>query len=159
MSNNNNTTTNSKTEFSGKYRLAMAELYGFLTSGVGVTPEKAVKISHAFACDFGAAVKNGKTEVSVKVGRMGKEQLGNLTDVLKTTSKGAYMTVPMQLAHAAQWAGEAGKHGIAYSHTRWELSKPLQAWIDELEVKVSPVEQPPVEQAPVEQAESAPVNS
>jgi len=100
-----------------------------------------------FACDFGAAVKAGQTEVTAKVGKMSKEQLGSLTDTLKTKTKGTFMTVPLQLAHCAQWAGEAGKHGILYGKTQWELSIPLRAWINVLEVKQSPVEQTPVEQA------------
>ena len=113
----------------GRYSEVMANFYRDLKHVLRVESDKAEKIARQFGSDFGAAMR--QSPVSVAVGKpTGKDMKGILSEWAR--EKGIYITKPMSLFHAIMWIAEAGKHGVSYGNTEWNVSPPLQEYIDSL---------------------------
>jgi len=46
--------------------------------------------------------------------------------------KGVTATKALSLTHAIQWIGEAGKHGVSYGNTSWQLGEELVEYLVDL---------------------------
>lgn len=120
-------------EFGGKYANACNEVYTFLTKQYGLDAAKSHKIAHMFACEHGAAMKNATSEHDFKTGKRSKEGKLTLKETVSSTAKNVNATAAMEIAHAIQWAGDAGKHGMSFGNTEWSFNDELTKWINELE--------------------------
>lgn len=117
-------------QFGGKYQHVCEELYKFLTENKGLSASKSHRISHAYACDFGAAIKKGDIEpTKAKAGITSKEGAITLRETTSAKMKNAESTPALQVGHAVQWLGDAGKHGVSYGNTTWTFTDKLEAWI------------------------------
>lgn len=86
-----------------------------------------------FACDYGAAMKSrGQEDTRAKVGKATKEGIVTLRDATTNVAKGVAQTAPLAIAHAIQWIGDAGKHGVHYGESTWKFVPVLDKWITEL---------------------------
>lgn len=120
-------------QFGGKYQHASEEIYLFLTEQYALSTSKSHRIAHAFACDFGAAMKKSISDpAKAKVSATSKDGSVTLREAMSAKAKGVEATPAMQIAHAIQWLGEAGKHGISYGKTDWLFSEQLEKWIADM---------------------------
>ena len=63
---------------------------------------------------------------------MSKDGKVSITDAAK--AKGVTVTNALMIARARQWIDDAGANGVSYGFTKWKLSAPLQAYVDEMKV-------------------------
>lgn len=115
---------------SGRYSNLMVTLHKQVIKLFDVSTEVAEKFARQAATDYGAAMKDAKVEA--KFGKAtGKDMQVTLSEAAKV--KNVTSTPALNLAHAIQWIGEAGKHGVSYGHTSWMLDDTLRAYLTELE--------------------------
>lgn len=129
------TTTTEKPEVSfgnGRYSPEMARIYSELQKQFGIAPEKAEKIARQVGADFGELMRN--QSASIKVSSANKDGKATIGESV-TKLKGVTLTNPLMLVRALQWIAEAGKNGVSYGFTKWELIPPLKTYVAELVVK------------------------
>lgn len=127
------TSTITHGQFGGKYQHVCEELYKFLTENKGLTPAKSHKIAHTYACDFGLAIRQGEIQPTKAIAGLTSKE-GNITlrEATSCKCKNAESTPALQIGHAIQWLGDAGKHGVSYGKTEWVFSDNLEKWIADL---------------------------
>jgi len=116
----------------GRYSPEMERIYNELQSRFGIEPRKAEKIARQVGADFGELMRN--QSASIKVGSANKDGKATIGESVSKL-KGVTLTNPLMLVRALQWIADAGKNGVSYGHTKWELIPPLKTYVNEMEVK------------------------
>lgn len=129
---NDNTRVETISFGNGRYSPEMFRIFGELQSVFGVEPKKAEKIARQVGSDFGELMKN--QSASIKVGSMNKDGKATIGESVEKL-KGVTLTNPLSLVRALQWVNDAGKNGVSYGFTKWELIPVLKTYVAELEVK------------------------
>jgi hypothetical protein len=97
----------------------MLTLYKQSIKLFGFSKKAAERFARDAATTHGAAMAEGKVESKVsKASTDGKVTLSEASKVKGVTSKPC-----LALMHTIQWVGEAGKHGISYGNTQWQLNE------------------------------------
>ncbi len=113
----------------GRYSKFMESVYKDLTKACKLSPFKAEKIARMAAKDAGEASKNNV--IGYKVGKPnpdGKVSVREVADAVKNCAG----TNALNIVHALQWAGDAGKHNVSFQLTKWTFTPSLQEWVDNL---------------------------
>src|SRR4051812_4700907 len=116
----------------GRYSPEMERIYGELQKLLRIEPKKAEKLARQAASDFGEMIRNQTAKM--KVGKANSDGCGTIGETVAAL-KGVKLTYPLSFVHTLQWMGEAGKHGIKWSITLWELDDNLAKYVAEMEVK------------------------
>lgn len=115
-----------------RYSAEMKRLYGDFQKLFGLPPWQAEKIARQVGSDFGEMMKNQSVAISVSAAT-GKNHDGKITIGEKVKNlKGVTLTNTLLLVRAVQWIGEAGKNGLSYGFTKWELVPTLKEWLAEM---------------------------
>lgn len=111
-----------------RYSDEMTRIFTGCVALFGVSPDKAEKIARIAAADAGNALKNARAEI--KVGKANSDGKATISDASKL--KGVTLTPALSVVRALQWANDAGKNGVSYSHTKWQFIPVLNEWIEGL---------------------------
>jgi hypothetical protein len=121
--------TTTKPDFgNGRFSQQMESIYTDCQKLFGIEPAKAEKIARMAGSDAGAVFRNANA--TIKVGSMNKDGKATIADASKV--KGVTMTMPLSIVRAIQWVADAGKNGISYGHTKWQLSPLIAEWVEGL---------------------------
>jgi hypothetical protein len=122
-------TETTRPEFgNGRYSAEMGKIYDNLQKLFGIEPAKAEKIARQAGSDAGAIFR--LTDATIRVSKANSDNKGTIADASK--AKNVTLTNALNIVHAIQWCGDAGKHGIAYGHTDWQLCEALQKYVDQV---------------------------
>lgn len=112
----------------GRYSELMSTLHKQSQRLFGLNEEQAEKFARDAATTHGLAMADAKVEAKAgKASKDGKVTLSEASKVKGVTSKPC-----LALMHAIQWCGEAGKHGLSYGGTKWQLDEVLGGYVESL---------------------------
>ena len=114
---------------SGRYSIAMKEVY---QDGIRIfrfSPEVAEKVARQFGSDFGAYMRDSvvETKIGKSINKDGKLTLAEASKV-----KGCTATNAILIARAIDYCNNALKFGVSVRETKWTLAQELADWIDSL---------------------------
>lgn len=128
-------TSTETVQFNGKYKQLMTSVYDGCIKLFGIPEDKAEKIARNAAADFGNAISAGNVTAKARIGSVTSNGGVTLSDT--SSVKLTAITHPLSIARAIQWAGDAGKNGLSYKDTVWQLSEALQQYVDNLKVETA----------------------
>lgn len=96
---------------------------------LGMTPKQAEKFARQAASDVGAALKN--QTVKVKLGKTNADGKGTISQACK--AKGIHYSNAMNIVRALDWMEDAGKNGISFAETDWQLVPELAKYVKQLD--------------------------
>lgn len=112
----------------GRFASAMGKLYDESQALLAFTPQQAEKFARQAASDAGSVLQNASA--SIKIGKANADGKASIEDASKV--KGITLTNSLHVVRALQWIGDAGKNGISYGKTAWQLSPPLAKYAEGL---------------------------
>jgi hypothetical protein len=115
----------------GRFSGEMERIYLGLIARFELPADKAEKIARQAASDAGEILAN--VSASFKVSKVSKDGKVSITDAAK--AKGVTVTNALMIARALQWIDDCPQNGVSFGFTKWKLSAPLQAYVDEMTVK------------------------
>lgn len=115
--------------FGGRYSAEMERLFIESQSVFKLSAQQAERFARQAGADAGLVLNS--TKATITVGKGNKDNKGTIKDA--SSAKNVTLTNALNLVHTLQWLGDAGKHGLSYGHTKWQLSDALQAYVDKLD--------------------------
>lgn len=112
----------------GRYSSEMERIYNECQDLLGMTKEQAEKVARQASANAGDIFRNAK--VKLNVGKANSDGRATISDASQV--KGVILTPALSVVHALKWIGDAGKHGVGYRATKWQLDETLSKWIDSL---------------------------
>lgn len=112
----------------GKYSDWMKSNYDLMQELLNIPANVAGKIAKQMGTDIGALMV-GNATISIK--SPNKDNKSSISENLKR--KGVSLTFPLNIARSLEWIGEAGKNGISYKNTGWELAPELAKYVASFE--------------------------
>jgi len=103
----------------GRYSRLMENCYDqILVVFPQFNPEQAIKVAKQIGSDFGAAIKHA--QVDAKIGKsINSDGKVGLSEAAKV--KGVQLTDALYVMHALNFAGDAGKYGFSWKHTKFSI--------------------------------------
>lgn len=114
--------------FTGRYAQQQEGLFKQSMKLFGFTAKQAEKFAKQAAQDAATAFNNAPA--NFKVGKVNEDGKATISDAAK--QKGVTLTNSLNLVRAIQWIDEAGKNGVSYGNTKWQLKPELQAYADDV---------------------------
>lgn len=117
----------------GKYSAMMDSIWTQSQKVYGLSPVVAEMFARALATEIGAAMANETAKL-----KLGKVSSGGKVSITETSQlKGIICTNTILAYKGLLWTAEAGKNGISYGNTSWEVIPQIQEYFDKLAAKVA----------------------